>query len=158
MRMADNDGCRICRIISDSDFLSDEGSSGLIALSPELDTSSLVDKTELVMEKCFCHGTGIDEVQRPAVPVPFLKRGDPFRRHCRAKTPVVFRDSFMRVLVVILLKIERPPVVELIKRSDRLQLDLPEESVHDLMELFNLAFGFPAPYRGMQDADAEPGK
>ena len=65
----------------------------------------------------------------------------------------------MRVLVIILLKIERPPVVELIKRSDRLQLDLPEESVHDLMELFNLAsLDFLLPYRGMQDADAEPGK
>jgi len=92
-----------------------------------------------MMEECLCNDTCIQKYKRPAVAVEFLHRGDSFFRNSHVQAPVVFTDSIVRLLMVILLEVDLPVAVQLFQRTNLLGLCLGQERVADLMEFFDFA-------------------
>ena len=62
----------------------------------------------------------------------------------------------MVFFVIVFLQVVAPVMIEFFQSLDFMNLNLPQERVHHLMELLTFSFGFSTPYRRMTDSDTQP--
>ena len=61
----------------------------------------------------------------------------------------------MVIFVIVFLQVVAPVMIEFFQSLDFMDLNLPQERIHHLMELLAFSLRFSTPYRRMADSDTQ---
>ena len=118
-----------------------QGNAGLILHSPETDTPGLVNDPAFVVQEGFSDHTGIQEAQRNRITVELLPGCNAFFRNVHTLRMVIFRNSFMGLVMVVFLDKQIPEDVGFLQGPDLFRLAFRDIGINQAVVDFNFSLG-----------------
>ena len=137
-RITDCDDLRGRRVVGYLYRETNKRSFCLIFFPTETDAGPFIYLAFFMMKESFAYQAGIQELQCPGIPVPFLFGSDTLCRYRCTYALVVFCNATVGILVIVSIQIYGPVAVQLIQRVDLFGPGLCYEIVCNPMEFFDL--------------------